>query len=214
MKPEKSKHPASNLSSDQLARIRFTFTLLAEYVVADKFRLPITSCPQNGFSEETQFKPRVPTMIEPFSIASTTLSIASGCLKVAESFANVYGQIRDAEDAIQSLNAEIDSLNSITSTIRATYNKSLKSNSLVPKNQEFQFWKNVDNDLIECEGTIKILAEEVQKIANVKPGGLKIWGKAKKAAKINLNGDKISRFKRQIEAYRQSMSTSLQCITL
>jgi hypothetical protein len=154
-------------------------------------------------------------MIDPITIATVAGSLVQVCGKVSGYIITYVNKTRTIDSNVEGLSQEIGSL----SQVLVAMQDSFESNAIniatleAGTGHEAAHWKNVRQSLHNCRKTLESLLEVWEKVNKVDsriPG----MPRPKKVVYMIMSEEQITIYKGQIGAFRQTISLSLQLLTV
>ena len=150
--------------------------------------------------------------MDPLSIATASASLAGFCLALSTVIQNFIDKSQYVEITVQVLRVEINALSQVLTSISVHFNDhSLAETALDSQTgHDAQHWKNFEGLMDDCKETLAALEHALERMAK------KSWSLARpvKQFKLEQRSGEMELLKQQIAAYRQTMSLSLQLITV
>lgn len=150
--------------------------------------------------------------MDPISIATAPASLAGFCVKLSTVIYNFIDKSKRVETTLQVLCVEIDSLLQVLTTISVNLNDhSLGQTALdSQKGYEAQYWRNFEGLMRDYQKTLEELGQVLEPMRKeVLP-----FARPIKQVKLEQKSRQIELLNQQLAAYRQTMSLSLQLITV
>jgi methyl-accepting chemotaxis protein len=150
--------------------------------------------------------------MDPLSIATASASLAGFCVKLSTIIYNFIDKSQHVERTVQVLRVEIDSLSQVLTSISVNFNDhSLAETALDSQTgHEAQHWKNFEGLMDDCKETLEALEHVLEPMKKKS----RPFARPVKQFKLEQMSREIELLKQQIAAYRQTMSLSLQLITV
>lgn len=152
-------------------------------------------------------------MAEPFSIATTAISLGQQCAKAVISLHQFISNARIIDSTLSGLATTIGSLSAVFQTIGETYRVADLINPHIPSPLESQYWQNVMQTMEDCTRTLQQLEGILADVRGVEG---KLFGMAnlKRQIKLELREKGIEFCRKQIDGYCQTMNLSLHLLSL
>jgi hypothetical protein len=153
--------------------------------------------------------------MEPVAIATVAGRLVQLCEEVSGYISTYVQNPRTIDSNVEGLGLEIRLLSRVLVALQQTF----ESNAIdvatleAGTGHEAAHWKNVRKSLYDCQTTLRSLEEIWEKINKTEtriPGLFR----AKKVVTLIMSDEKITIYKGQIAAIRQTISLSLQLLTV
>ena len=154
-------------------------------------------------------------MIDPITIATVAGSLVQVCGKLSGYIITYVNKSKTIESNVDGLSQEIQSLSQVLMAMQQTFETNAINIATLESGtgHEAAHWKNVRQSLSNCQTTLEALTkvwEKVDKTDSRIPG----IPRPKKVMAMIMSEEQITIYKGQISAFRQTISLSLQLLTV
>lgn len=146
-------------------------------------------------------------MPEPLSITTGVLALLQVAWKVSTELKKFHNQVSIVDKSLADLTTDVDSLARVLESMRDTFAKITAEHGT---GHVASHWSNVARSISDGKDILERLQVEVQKIGKT----TKFMDGTRKQLRLNFAEDSITRFRIQIQSYRDGMQISLQTIIL
>jgi hypothetical protein len=150
--------------------------------------------------------------MDPISVVTTSAALVAFCAKLSKKIFTFVNNSQQVDTSVHVLDVEIESLSQVLRSISVGFSdSSLATKALEPQTgHEERHWKDFKRSMDDCKGTL----EALDRILEPMRSESRLFGRPIKQIKLEKRATEISLLKQQIAAYRQTMSLSLQLITM
>jgi hypothetical protein len=154
-------------------------------------------------------------MIDPITIASVAGGLVQVCGRLSGYIITYVQKSNTFDSNVSGLGSEIQSLSQVLVGMERTFESNAMNIATLEAGtgHEAAHWKNVRQSLNNCQTTLKSL-EEIWENVNKTETRIPGLGRAKKVVTLIMSDEQITIYKGQIAAFRQTISLSLQLLTV
>src|SRR5947207_604431 len=154
-------------------------------------------------------------MLDPITIATVAGSLVQVCGKLSGYIITYVNKTNTIDSNVAGLSQEIESLSQVLEAMRQSFKSNAINAATLEEGtgHEAGHWKNVRQAMNNCQITLNSLAEVWEKISKV-DSRLPGVARPKRVAYMMMSEEQITIYKGQISAFRQTISLSLQLLTV
>ena len=154
-------------------------------------------------------------MIDPITIATVAGGLVQVCGRLSGYIITYVQKSKTIDSNVSGLDSEIQTLSQVLMAMEETFESNAMNIATLEAGtgHEAAHWKNVRQSLNNCQTTLKSL-EEIWENVNKSDSRIPGMSRTKKVVAMIMSEEQITIYRGQIAAFRQTISLSLQLLTV
>ena len=132
------------------------------------------------------------------------------CTQLSKLLYTFINGARHVDKTVQAFQSEIDALSSVLVSINTSFKDDAYALKAATGHERF-YWQRVKKSMDDCYRTLESVKNVLEK---VKKDGGGFFPRPMKQARLKMDSAEITTLKQQIQFYKETMSLSLQIISL